>query len=310
VPTFAPDGGAALVLARGFAVAFLLSVSGTLTFRTVVMPRTYPRMSPDIVGPIERGLVWCTRLSLIFAGLALIAWLAILTRYLAGPETIDDWMDDLWTVLIATGFGHVLLLQILLLVATGVVLGARPSFARWRVGLVPGTAAAIVEVGHSHAYAMAAGLSFLEVSQTLHLWAAGAWLGGLLPLLLVVRLAPSSAAATAARWFSPLGKVCVVLLAASAPLQGWVLIGSPKALFHTAYGWTALLKAGLFGVLFVFALLNRYWLAPELRGRSPDLARHRLIRSVFLQTGFGLLIVLAAALLSQLRPGMDMSMPG
>jgi putative copper resistance protein D len=157
---------------------------------------------------------------------------------------------------------------------------------------------------------MAHGLSLLEVSQTLHLWAAGAWLGSLLPLLLVVRLAPPPAAAMAARWFSPLGKLCVVLLTASAFVQGWVLIGSTKALFHTAYGWTALLKAGLFGGLFGFAVLNRYWLAPDLRGRNPDLARRQLLRSLSLQTGFGLLIVLAATLLSQLRPGMDMSMPG
>jgi putative copper resistance protein D len=310
VPTFAPDGGAALVLARGFAVAFLLSVSGMLTFRTVVIPRVYPCMTDDVTDPIERGLLQLSRFNVIFAGLGLCAWLATVTSYLAGPETIGDWMDDLWMVLIGTSFGHVLLLQILLLVATGVLLGGRPSAARWRVSLVLGTAAAIGEVGHSHAYAMAAGLSFFEVSQTLHLWAAGAWLGSLLPLLLIVRLAPPSAAATAARWFSPLGKLCVVLLAGSAPVQGWVLIGTTNALIDTAYGWTALLKAGLFGVLFGFALINRYRLVPDLLGRSPDLARRRLIRSVILQSGFGLLVVLAATLLSQLRPGMDMSIPG
>jgi putative copper export protein len=41
-----------------------------------------------------------------------------------------------------------------------------------------------------------------------------------------------------------------------------------KALLHTAYGWTAFLKFGLFGVLFGFAVLNRYWLAPELHWQS------------------------------------------
>jgi copper resistance protein D len=241
VPVFAPDGGATLVLARGFAVAFLLSVAGTLTFRTVVMPRTYPRMAPEFIGPIERGLVQWIRFNVIFAGFTLCAWLAAVTSYLASPETVGDWMDDLWTVLIGTGFGHVLLLQFLLLAATGAVLGRSPDALRWRIGLIPGTAAAIIEVGHDHAYAMANGLSFLEFSQALHLWAAGAWLGSLLPLLLVVVLAAPPAAAMAARWFTPLGKLCVVLLAASAFVQGWVLIGSTKALLHSAYGWTALL---------------------------------------------------------------------
>jgi copper resistance protein D len=308
VPTFAPDGGAALVLARGFAVAFLLSVSGTLAFRTIVMPRTYARMTPDIIGLIERSQVRWSRFGLIFAGLALCTWLAVLTSYLASPETISDWPGDLWTVLTGTSFGYILLLQLLLLIAAGAVLGYSPSTARWRIGLVFGTAATILQVGHGHAYAMASGV--LEICEALHLWAAGAWLGGLLPLLMVVRMAPPPSAAIAARWFSPLGKLCVVLLTVSAPVQGWILIGSTKALLQTAYGWTALLKACLFGVLFGFALLNRYWLAPDLRGRNPDLARQRLIRSISLQTCFGLLIVLAATLLGQLRPGMDMSMAG
>jgi putative copper resistance protein D len=310
VPTFVPDGGAALVLARGFAVAFLLSVSGTLAFRAVVMPRTYRRMTPDIIGPIERSLVRWTKLSLIFAGLASFAWLVILTWYLASPEAIDDWLDDLWTVVTGTSFGYVVLLQLLLLIATGAVLGRSPGVARWRMGFVLGTAATITQVGHGHAYAMANGVSILEISEALHLWAAGAWLGGLLPLLLVVRRASPPAAAIAVRWFSPLGKLCVVVMAASAFVQGWILVGSVNALFHTAYGWTALLKTSLFGVLFGFAVFNRYWLAPDLRGRDPYRARLRLIGSLSLQTGFGLLIVLAAALLGQLRPGMDMSMPG
>lgn len=246
---------------------------------------------------------------MIFAGFGLCAWLAAVTSYLATPATIADWAGDLWVVLTTTSFGHILLPQLLLLAATGMALGHNPSERRWRTGLVLGAAAVILEVGHDHAYAMATGLSLLEVSQALHLWAAGAWLGGLLPLLLVVRLAPPHEAAVAARRFAPLGKVCVMVLAASAFVQGRILIGSPRALFDTAYGWAALLKAGLFAVLLGLAILNRYWLAPDLRGRDPDLARRRLIRSVSVETCFGLLIVLAASLLGQLTPGMDMSMP-
>ena len=153
-------------------------------------------------------------------------------------------------------------------------------------------------------------LSFLEISDVLHLWAAGAWLGMLLPLLLVTCLASPTAAAMAARHFSPLGKLCVVLLAGSAFFQSWILVGSTRALLHSAYGWTALLKLALFGVLFGFALLNRYTFAPALLGVDPCRARRRLIGSLSLQVGFGLMIVLAAALLSQLRPGMLMMLHG
>ena len=54
----------------------------------------------------------------------------------------------------------------------------------------------------------------------LHLTAAGAWLGGLLPLLIVVREAPLDAAHLAAQRFSTLGTISVGVLAATALLQG------------------------------------------------------------------------------------------
>jgi copper resistance protein D len=310
MPVFAPDGGPALVLARGLAVAFLLSVSGTLTFRAVVLPRALARLSPEETRPVERALLrWC-QASLLAAALGLCAWLAVLTAHLANPDTLGDWAADLGPVLTETSFGRVALLQFLLLIAAGIVLGRTTDAAHWRIALIFGTAAAVLEVGHGHAYAMASGVSFLELSVVLHLWAAGAWLGGLVPLLLVVQLAAPVVAATAARRFSPLGKLCVVLLAASASLQGWVLVGSKQALFHTAYGWTALLKLSLFAVLIGIAIVNRYWLAPDLVRKDPSLARRRLVASLSLETSFGLLIVLAAALLGQLRPGMSMGMPG
>ena len=87
-------------------------------------------------------------------------------------------------------------------------------------------------------------------------------------------------------------------------------VGSLPALRHTAYDRTALLKLGLFKRLLGFAILNRYWFAPELRKPHPALARRRLIGSLATQTGFGVLVVLAAALLGQLRPGMSMSIQG
>jgi putative copper export protein len=71
-----------------------------------------------------------------------------------------------------------------------------------------------------------------------------------------------------------------------------------------------MLKLCLYGVLFGFALLNRYRLCPALRGPRSRATRAALIASLALQTGFGILVVLAAALLGQLRPGMDMGMAG
>ena len=191
MPVFAPDGGAALVLARGFAVAFLLSAFGTLVFRMAVVPRAFGGMTLDAIAAVERWLLRWTRLSLLLAGLGLCAWGAVLTRYLAGPEAIGAWAGSAGEVLADTSFGHVWSLQILLLAATGAMLSRNPGVVRWRMALVLASAAVLAEVGHGHAYAMATGPSYLEISNVLHLWAAGAWLGALLPLLLVTWLALS-----------------------------------------------------------------------------------------------------------------------
>ncbi len=124
-------------------------------------------------------------------------------------------------------------------------------------------------------------------------------------MLFIVRLAPPAAAAMAA-----LGKICVLLVTLSGHRAGGVLVGGFHALRHTADGWAALMKFGVFGVLLGFAILNRYWLAPELRRPHSNLARRRLIRSLAVQNVFGGLIVLSAAPLGQLRAGMSMSMQG
>ena len=310
MPVFAPEGGFVLVAARGLALAGLLSVAGTLSFRMLVVSRSLARMTPETRERIERGLRRWLRASAAFAMVGLLAWLVALTQNLAAPDSPGAWIGDLAAVLRDTSFGRVLLLQLALLVAMVPVLGRHPGPARWWGALGLGWAACLAEIGHSHAYAMASGVSALEIAEGLHLWAAAAWLGGLAPLCFVIRTASPAAAAWTARWFSPLGKLCIVLLLLSASLQGVILVGSLDALVHTAYGWTACMKLGLFGVLTAFAALNRYRLAPALLSQHPATARRRLLASVAVQTGFGLILVFVAALLAQLRPGMDMGMPG
>jgi putative copper export protein len=106
----------------------------------------------------------------------------------------------------------------------------------------------------------------LTLAETLHLLSAGAWLGGLLGLSVLVGLMPPNLAATAVRRFSHLGLVCVVVLAATILAQGWALIGGLAGLIGTGYGRIALLKFFLFVVLLGLAALNRFRFAPALVG--------------------------------------------
>jgi copper resistance protein D len=136
-------------------------------------------------------------------------------------------------VLLETSFGHDLTAQALSVFAALVLLAAWPQ--RWRFAAVGLTGLALaLQAGHSHAFAMEHGPSLLLYAEGLHVLAGGAWLGGLLPLLILVRDAPSKPAAETLRRFSKLATLCVIAIAGTACFQGWVLGGGVARLIGTA----------------------------------------------------------------------------
>ncbi len=297
-----PDGGVALLLARATYVAALLSLSGCLVFRTLVAPRAADAGRGAGAAAVERALSRLTWISLVVSLPGLAVWAVLQTGAISDADGPSQALSLLPVVLADTRFGRLVLLQLALAAATGVLLAA----GRLRLAAIVAAADAAAQAGHGHAMAMRGGFSLLFGLDVLHLLAASVWIGGLVPLLLVVRLGPAAAGAAAARWFAPLGKWSVGLLAGSALVQGWVLVGSLTALRTMPYGVVVLVKTALFGVLLGLALLNRYRLAPRLRGGDAETARRRLVGSIVVQTGFGLLAVAASAVLSGLTPGMDM----
>ena len=300
--TFVLGGGLPLVLARATFVGALLSIGGVLVFRAVVLPPVRARVSASVLSEADRRLMRLFWVALALAFVADAAWTILQAADLAGATRLADTLAALRPVLLSTRFGHLVLLQAALLCVTAVmVLGSAVRSA---------ATVAIVDVGtqaaHGHAMAMVDPLGPLFWVDTLHLLAASAWIGGLPPLLIVIRHAPFKAGALAARWFSPLGKWCVVILVVSAVIQSWRLVGTFRALVETPYGRVVLVKSSCFGVLLGLAALNRYRLAPALVGVRPELARRRLVRSIAVQTLTGVLAVIAAGVLSGLTPGMDL----
>jgi putative copper export protein/mono/diheme cytochrome c family protein len=298
------EGGLLLAFVRNLSVMALFSAYGTLIFRVFVAPPAFDRMPADQVMPIDRRLRHLVWASLAIDAAALIAWLAIEAGILAEASSLSAALAAIGPVLRETIFGHVVLMQLAAALAVAVALGRGDSKLRRQIAAGIAVLATLLQAGHAHALAMERGPSLLLASDGLHLLSAGAWLGGLVPLLLVVREAPPKIGAIAARYFSPLGKLCLYGLVASAAYQAWELLGGIPGMVGTGYGWMALVKAMLFAVLFGFAWLNRYRFAPALRGEDCIAAKRVLIRSIALQTGFGLAIVIAAGLLSSLPPGL------
>jgi putative copper export protein len=158
----------------------------------------------------------------------------------------------------------------------------------------------------------------LLTTESLHLAAAGAWLGSLAPLLIVIGKLPADQGAIAARRFSPLGMLCAAALAATALIQGEFLIGGLARLVGSDYGLVALVKLAMLAALLGLAATNRFRYLPALTGSTGADARRRLRRNIGLETTVGLAAVLAAAFLSSLPPArhaqaawrMNLPMPG
>ena len=286
-----------LALARAVAIGALFLVLGTLLIRVAIAAPL-----PAAVAPRLARLI---RVALGVSTLAMLAWLLLQTAVITDASSMQAVLAGVPTVLEHTEFGTLVILRLLLLGAISLALAIQRPWAPLAATAL--TILAIgLQAGHLHGLSMYRGPSALLASEVLHVLAAAAWLGGLPGLLLVVRAAPPALAARATRRFSPVGAVCVLALAATAAWQSWTLLGGVPGALGTAYGWVCLSKALLFAVLLGFAARNRFRLVPRLSGPAPLQAQRALARSIAVEMAAGVLVVMLAALLSALEPGMHL----
>ncbi len=249
-------------LARFLADAGALSVFGILLFRTLIHDSA------------PRGLL-AGSLAAALAGNAL--WLLLQS---------ESFADAPGTVLLGTLFGRVLLTQAVLL-----TLGAATG-GRW--GAVLAGICVAAGAGHGHGVAMGDAAD-LVVSHAVHLLAAGAWLGGLLPLSAAIAAGNTGAPVR----FGRLAIAAVALLTASALWQGWSLGGGLPGLLGTPYGHLLLLKSAGFAAMLALAAWHRWRLVPAL-----PRTRRVLAISVLADTALGLAVLALAAILGGMEPGM------
>ena len=295
-------------LGRGVHVAAVLSVFGALLVRTLVAPPALADADLETRQLVERRLA---RLAWIGTLLALISgaiWLAIETADMAEASTLGQVLAGLLPVAQQTRFGRLLLLRIGLLLVAVLCLGSGHSQTRSIITCIPSGASVATQAWMGHAAAIGGAAGFeVATTETLHLLAAAAWLGGLVPLLLTIRTLAPAQAAIAARRFSPLGMASVLILAATAPVQGAALIGSIPAMIGTAYGRIDLFKLLVFALLIAIALVNRLRFTEALVGPHPRGAHRRLGASIAFEAALGLIVVLAAGLMASQLPGIHAS---
>ncbi len=284
----------ATALLRGVHVAASLSLFGCLVFRGFVVPR----------GARELPLTAVNRITWISAVLALVCgavWLAAVSGTIAGANSLASLLAAVPVVARHTSFGNFVCARLLLLVAVVVLLAFRaPRWApRARIAalVIAGAALSLQPmIGHIGA---ADGREVLIPIEAAHLLAAGAWLGGLLPLLVCVLRGPPPLAAELCNRFTPVGLVAVGTIAVSALPQAGELIGGLPALFGTQYGHLALVKIALFCLALGLACLNRLVLTARL---TAGLARRALIGSIAIEFVVVCCVVLAASAMASSTP--------
>ncbi len=167
--------------------------------------------------------------------------------------------------------------------------------------------------GTGHAQIEEGWMSLVHVgADAAHLLAAGAWLGGLVPLgfILLSHSMRDEEPIVDVDWillrFSSMGYVAVGTLAASGLINSWFLVGSVTSLLTTLYGQILLAKLGLFGAMLALAAANRFWFVPRMikteDSRAPAVWLGRLRYHVLGEQFLGLMVLLAVSVLGTMRP--------
>jgi putative copper export protein/mono/diheme cytochrome c family protein len=277
---------------RGVHVTALVSLFGTLLFITV--------LADDV--RLLRVLRRVARISAVCALLAGLAWLIVESSLIAGADSVAATLRAAPVVAFQTHYGRWFVVRCALLAVVVVLPFGRRAALVIALALAGVVLALQPLLGHAGAIGGVGGAELIA-SETLHLLAAGAWLGGLLPLFIAVRMLPHEGAATACRGFTPIGLAAVLLLAGTAVVQVVELMGGLPGLFGTSYGHVALVKLALFFVLLSLAGLNRLVLTERLARDPSGAAQWHMSLSILCEAVLGVAVIVAAGLLASLTPG-------
>ncbi len=303
-----------LIASRAVHFASSLVVAGAAIFSAFVARPIHA----DLV--LERHLEWVMLVGLALALLSGATWLVSLASRIAQTSVAEVISDGTaWSVLTETQFGRIwegrFLVAILLFCVGLFGPGLRTRGLR-PLSLQAGLAIAFVGMlawsGHA-----AGGLGFPGVlhfgGDVLHLVAAAAWVGGLIPLLMFIAprvrgsQPPLVECLRVLRRFSTLAALSVTLLAAGGVLNTWFMTNGLRSFLGTEYGDLVLVKIALFLVMLGFGAANRYWLTPRLlpthAATEEDTRALRLLcASVSLEIALGLVVICVVAILGQLPP--------
>jgi copper resistance protein D len=293
---------AALAAARWIHFASVMLIFGGSLFPFYAVPgqTAAPELAP------ARGVL---RLAALIAFVSGIAWAgASLVTTTGEADSLFD-REALSAFLFETGFGRAWLVRFAGLLA--LLIGAfspRADLCERNFGAVLITvivALLLVSqawIGHPAA-STGDERNFVIAGYALHVLGAGAWLGGLMPLWLMLRDADHArdrAVEFALQRFSAVGMLAILSILAGGFINALARWNSFDLILASAWGKVLMVKAVGFAALLALAFANRFVFMPRLA--ETGALRGKLTRNVAAEQALGLAVVAAAAILGILPP--------
>jgi copper transport protein len=258
---------------KGIGLTALLALAGALVFSMGHgggRVREYRRWEIALAAIATVGLV-----------IHVILW----SRYVMAPAGFTG--ESLFA-LFARGPGRMEMIRVVLVVSAmlALLLELAPALV-----LVPAGLAVAITAMMGHPAAEHAAISIPLILA--HLFAVAIWTGGLVSLLVVRNVEPSSFRVHAS-FVSTLAFIAVVVVSLTGAAESLVLLTSPADLIRSAYGrWILVKVAGLF-ILVIFGWHHRFRALPALTNDET----HGMTLSLRMETAVMAATIIAAAFLS------------
>jgi putative copper resistance protein D len=255
----------ALVICRGLHFAATMLLFGAGAFLWALVPTELARA---VIGPVRRMIA----VAIVVAAITAMAWVG-----LEAAQMGDGWIDSvnagvLADVLLDTAFGHVWQWRLgLALVLVGALAFRRHD--RWAF-VVPVSALLLASLGLTgHAIMQSGQVGALHrINDALHLLAAGAWLGGLLPFILCLGQFDHpqlrSEVGVTLRRFSGVGHFIVALVVLTGVINTALTLGAWPIDLSSPYQTMLAIKIAIVAAMIAMALFNCYVLAPRMTNET------------------------------------------
>jgi copper resistance protein D len=253
------------------------------------------------LSPIVRRFVLIASLVALITALA---WLALESASMA-----DDWsaavnLEAIGAVLTDTAFGHAWALHLALAVALVAVVAVNPRDGWAATSLVSAALlASLGLVGHAAMQTGAEGILH-RANQAVHLMAAGAWIGCLVPFAMCLRayerddLRKDTVRAMAG--FSFWGQLIVSAIVLTGVANIALTSHHPPVPPTTPYGALLVAKLVVVVTMILLALFNRFVLAPRLKTSANALTTLRATSAA--EVALGCIVIALVSVFALLDP--------